>query len=193
MANGATPNPTWLQGIGTSLKTQTATWFVAFVLGILGLFSGQITESVKFALNRADLRSKQHEEVASEVSAYIFSAELNTEFIENGWTTKKTMTDLITEYNTSITLLRKKEFVYSAWIKKYWGSNQLARFEAFMKSVAEYDQALHSLNDEFEKVTITGKQEKVDPERARKALEQMKPAAAKLRTDGRAFLESLNC
>jgi hypothetical protein len=40
-------------------------------------------------------------------------------------------------------------------------------------------------------VNITGKQEKIETERAKRALEQMKPAAAKLRTDGRALLESL--
>src|SRR6185436_5688952 len=95
--------PTWLQGLVTSFKTQTATWVVAFLIGILTLFSGRITESVKFALNRADLRTKQHEELATEISAYIFSAELNAEFIENGWTSKKAMTDLITEYNAAIT------------------------------------------------------------------------------------------
>jgi hypothetical protein len=191
MARDGTTNPTWLQGLLISLKTQTATWLVAFLIGILGLFSGQITESVKFALNRADLRTKQYEELATEISSYIFSAELNTEFIENGWTTKKTMTDLITEYNTSYTSLRKKEFVYAAWIKKYWGTEQLSKFEALMKSVTEFDKALHSLNDEFENLNITGKEDKIDPERAKKALEQLKPAATKLRTDGRSFLASL--
>jgi hypothetical protein len=48
--------PTWREGVATSLKTQTATWLVAFAIGLLGLFSGRVTESVKFALNRADLR-----------------------------------------------------------------------------------------------------------------------------------------
>ncbi len=180
--------PTWLEGLSTSLKTQTATWLVAFLIGIFGLFSSHITESVKFALNRADLRTKQYEEVATEISAYIFSAELNTEFIENGWTDKKTMTDLIVEYNTAITSLRKKEFVYAAWVKHYWSDKQLAAFDAFMTSVTAFDKAIHSLNDEFEKVNVTGKQEKIDLGRAKKALEQMKPAAKKLRDDGRALL-----
>jgi hypothetical protein len=179
---------TWLEGLSTSLKTQTATWLVALFIGILGLFSSYITESVKFAMNRADLRTKQYEEVAIEISAYIFSAELNTEFIENGWTDKKTMTDLIVEYNTTITSLRKKEFVYAAWVKHYWSDTQLAAFDAFMTSVTTFDKAIHSLNDEFERVNITGKQKKIDPERAKKALEQMKPAAKKLRDDGLTLL-----
>jgi hypothetical protein len=192
MATEGQTKPSWLQGLVLSLKTQTATWLVAFLIGILALFSGRITESVKFALNRADLRTKQYEDLATEISAYIFYAELTTEFIEHGWTTKKSMTDLITAYNTSITSLRKKEFVYAAWVKKYWGAAQLSKFDAFMKSVAEFDKAIHLLNDEFEKVNITGTQDRINPDRAKEALKQLKPAATKLRDDGRAFLESLS-
>jgi hypothetical protein len=191
MATDGTTNPTWLQGIAASLKKQTATWLVAFLIGILGLFSGRITESVKFALNRADLRTKQYEELATEISQYIFSAELNTEFIENNWTTKKTLTVLVTDYNTSITTLRKKEFVYGAWIQRFWGNEQSAKFGAFMEAVREFDKAIHSLNDDFEKVIITGEQKKVDPERAREALKRLRPAAKKLREDGRSLLASL--
>ena len=191
MATGGTTNPTWLQGIVKSLKTQTATWVVALLIGILGLLSARITESIKFALNRADLRTTQYEELATEISHHIFSAELNTEFIENNWTTKKTLTDLITEYNTSITTLRKKEFVYAAWIEKYWGKTESAQFDEFMKTVREFDKAIHSLNDEFEKVNITGEADKVDPERAKEALKLLQPAAKKLREQGREFLASL--
>jgi hypothetical protein len=31
-----------------------------------------------------------------------------------------------------------------------------------MQAISEFDKALHSLNDEFEKVNITGKQDKVE-------------------------------
>lgn len=188
----ATQKPTWLQGIVASFRTQTAAWLGTFLIGILTLFSGYITESVKNALNRANLRTSQYETLATEISAYIFSAELNTEFIEKDLATSKTMAELITEYNQSITTLRKKEFVYSAWIKKFWDSSQMSKFEAFMKTVAEFDTAIHSLNDEFGRISLAGKDEKISPERAKKALEQMKPAVAKLRAEGRAFLESIN-
>jgi hypothetical protein len=191
MTTDSTVNPTWLQGLATSFKTQTATWLVAFLIGIFGLFSSRITDSVKFALNRADLRTKQYEELATELSQYIFSAELNTEFIQNNWTTKKTLTDLVTEYNIAITTLRKKELVYAAWIEKYWGKEQSAKFDVFMASVREFDKALHSLNDEFEKVNITEEQKKVNPERAKEALKLLQPAAAKLREDGRSLLVSI--
>ena len=191
MAIDDTTSSTWLQGIAVSLKTQTSTWLVAFLIGILGLFSGHITESIKFALNRADLRTNQYEELATEISQYIFSAELTSEFIDNNWTTKETLTELINEYNTSITTLRKKEFVYIAWIKKYWGNSQSVKFDEFMEAVRKFDKAIHSLNDEFEKVRITEERDKVDPERAKEALKLLQPAAQKLRVKGREFLASL--
>jgi hypothetical protein len=191
MTTDGTTNPTWLQGVATSLKTQAATWLVAFLIGMLGLFSGRITESVKFALNRADVRSNQYEELATEISQYIFSAELTTEFVQNNWTTKKMLTDLVTEYNASITTLRKKEFVYSAWIEKYWGKDQSAKFASFMEAVRDFDKAIHSLNDEFEKVNITGEEQKVDPNRAKEALKLLQPAVTKLRESGRSLLVSL--
>lgn len=181
----------WLDNIKSSLKTQTATWLVAFAIAMLGLFSSHITESVKFALNRADLRTKQFEELATEVSHYIFSAELNTEFIEHDWTTKATMTELLNEYNESITTLRKKEFVYQSWIQKFWGKTEADQFESFMKYVREFDSSVHSLNDEFEEVNIKGSKPKIDRERAREALKVMKPAIDNMRKQGRALLAAI--
>lgn len=181
----------WLDNIKSSLKTQTATWLVAFAITILGLFSSHITESVKFALNRADLRTKQFEELATEVSQYIFSAELNTEFIEHDWTTKATMTELLKEYNESITTLRKKEFVYQSWIQRFWGKNEADRFESFMKYVREFDSSVHSLNDEFEEVNIKGSKPKIDRKRAEEALKVMKPAIDNMRKQGRALLAAI--
>ena len=60
-----------------------------------------------------------------------------------------------------------------------------------MIAVREFDKAIHSLNDEFEKVNITDEQDKVDPERAKEALKLLQPAAKKLREQGRGFLVSL--
>ena len=66
----------WLASIKSSLKKDTAAWVVTFAIGILGVFCSQTTESVRFALNRADLRTKQYEEIPTEISKYIFWAEL---------------------------------------------------------------------------------------------------------------------
>ncbi len=181
----------WSNELKTSLKTQTATWLVAMLIGILGLFSARVTGCIRVALNRADLRTKQHEELAIEVSQYVFSAELNVEFIENDWTTKRTMTALLEQYNASLTTLRKKEFVYLAWLGKYWGKDQEEKYESFMASLRTFDTALHSLNDEFEAVNIEEEKKKVSRERAEEALKLLKPAAEDVREKGRALLMSL--
>jgi len=175
----------------SSLKTQTAAWMAAFIIGIFTIFSAQITERVKFALNRADLRTKQYEELATEVSKYIFSAELLCEFIEHDWTTKKSMTDLGDYYNKSVMELRAKEFVYHSWIQKFWGQKQAGQFDAYIKSVREFDSTIHSLNDEFEAVNINDSKKKIDKNRAEEALKIMKPALEKMRQEGTALLAEI--
>jgi hypothetical protein len=63
----AVETTTWWNGIISSLKSQTATWLVALLIALLSIFSSQITERVKLALNRADLTSKYYEELASDL------------------------------------------------------------------------------------------------------------------------------
>jgi hypothetical protein len=41
-----------------TFKSQAATWFIGAVIAILTVFSGKIVESLKFSLNRANLRTK---------------------------------------------------------------------------------------------------------------------------------------
>ncbi len=185
------PGTGWFDSIKESLKTQAATWFVGLLVAVMGIFASQLTESIKSAMNKADLRTSQHEELASEISAYIFFAELNVEFIKEGWTTKTSLTLLLTGYNTSVTALRKKEFVYLAWLRKYWGSEEVESFAELMTAVREFDSALHTLNGEFESVNITASKAKVDQKLAAEALERMEPAAQKMRKLGREFLTSL--
>jgi hypothetical protein len=175
-----------------SFRTQLGTWLVAFLIAILGLFSSWFTERIKFGLNRADLRTTQYEELASEMSQHIFFADLLTEFLDNGWTTRQTMTDLLKDYNTSIITLRKKEFVYTSWIHKFWGQEQVNSFNKFMSVVREFDTELHSLNNEFEAVNITGTQNKVDEKAAAKATQEMKPTLEKLHAEGHDLLMSLS-
>lgn len=191
MSSGVTTKSTWWQALLESFKTRTATWLVTFMLGVLGLFSGYITESIRFSLNRADLRTKQYDELATEISQYIFFAELSTEFIESSSTTKTTLTSVVEDYNTHILSMRKNEFVYIAWIHKYWGRNQRKKFETFMDSVRQFDKAIHSINDELGKIQ-NGKTETIGRNRADEAMVLMKPAVKNLRKSGYSFLTSLN-
>jgi hypothetical protein len=184
-------DPNLLDNIKLSLTSQLGTWFVGLLIATLTLFSSRITESIKFALNRADSRTRQYEELAAEVSQYIFSAELAVEFIENDWTTKQSLTELLKDYNQSIMTLRKKEFVYLAWIRKFWNENQAIQYENFMKSVRVFDSTIHSLNDEFEAVNITGSKQKVDKKMGEEALKIIKPAVESLSKNGKSLLMSL--
>jgi len=106
------PTPSWIKSIGDSLKAQAATWFAGFVISILAVFSSTITEYIKTALNNADLRTKYYEEFATNLSEFVFDAEVIVEFIDKGWTDAKAMTPLVKKYNKSIDNVRKKEYVY---------------------------------------------------------------------------------
>jgi hypothetical protein len=172
----------------TSFSAEFVKWLIAALLAILTLFSSQFTESIKFALNRADLRTKQYEELATNVSRYIFAAEINTEFLENGWTSEPTLSILVKDYNDSYVTLRGKEYVYLFWVQKYWGKNEAAQFESFMRSVRKFDLAFHPLNDEFYEVNIAKSKKEVDEKRAAEALETIKPAVEDMVSQGRQFL-----
>jgi hypothetical protein len=181
----------WMESIVNSLRTQAATWFVGFVIAMLTLFSSQITEYVKFALNSADLRSKYYEELAVDLSEYAFEAELTVEFIANGWTTETALVPLIKEYNDSITKLRKKEYVYLSWTARFWGRQLAEDVTGVYERVKLFDKAIHALNDEFEAVNITKSKPKIDPARAQQELTSLRPALQNLQTVSKAFLIKL--
>jgi hypothetical protein len=182
----------FLENLFTSFKTQTVTWCVGAVIALLGVFSTNITESIKFALNKADLRVSQYEDMAAQMSNYIFVSELSTEYIERGWTTREAMLDVINDYNAAIIIMRKNEFLYYSRLQRYWGGDAPSRFETFMATVLKFDAAVHSLNDQFEAVNVTKKQDKVDAKRAEEAVKMTKPILEDLRNQGRALLTSLS-
>lgn len=181
----------WYEPILKSFEDQAATWFIGALIALLTAFSSRIVESVKFALNRADLRAKNYEELSIDLSEFVFSAELNHEFLANDWTTRETLTGLIKEYNDSITKIRKKEYVYSAWIEKYWGKKYLRDFSTVMGLIKAFDKIIHSLNDEFESVNIKKTKEKVDHKRAQEVVAQMGPKLDELKAKTHALLTKL--
>ena len=62
----------WLTAFLQSFATQAGAWFVGLVLAVLGSFSARIVENVKFGLNRADARAKYYEEMAVDISHFVF-------------------------------------------------------------------------------------------------------------------------
>jgi hypothetical protein len=180
----------WESGLGTSLRTQTATWFIGVVIAVLSVFSSHLTEKIKFSINRADLRVKSYETLSQDLSVYVFASENCQESIEHNLTTKDAMTPLVKDYNDAIDKLRKNEFVYRSWLSRYWGKDDVARFSDVMTSARSIDQTFHSLNDEFEAVNITKSKQKIDDERAKKAASEMRPKLDLLRSQVQTLLET---
>jgi hypothetical protein len=184
--DGTPPVPWWRQ-LFTTLREHFTTVLVTTFAGILTIFSGYIVETIKTAVNRADLRVERYQSLSTDVSSHLFSVELLQEFFEHNWTTEPTLKDLLTEYNTSITKLRKNEYVYYQWIARYWDKSALKEFEDIMSLVKKIDHAVHGLNDEFELVNLTKKQPKVNPERAKATAKEMKPLVEDLANKTKAF------
>lgn len=166
---------TWWGTLLGSLKEQTTAWLVGAIFALLSIFSSQITEHVRLALNRADLASKYYEELASDMSEYRFDAELIVEAIERGWTKAGLIQPLAKDYNESITKLRKKEWVYQSWMRRFWGEPQIKAFARCMDAVKAFDREAHNLNDEIATL-VDQKKESLDKGKADLALERLKPA-----------------
>src|SRR5450759_3347923 len=179
----------WGSGLGSSLRTQTATWFVGAVIALLSVFSSHLTEGVKASINRADLRTKSYEELSKDLSEYVFVSELCQEYIEHGWTSRDDMVPLIKEYNDAITKLRKNEFVYLSWLSRYWGKAEVEVLSKVMATARKFDQQVHALNDDFEAVNVKKSKKTIDKETGKKASEDMRPTLDALRTQVRDLLE----
>jgi len=147
-----TARPSWLQSIIATFKDRTGTWLVAVIFAIMTIFSDRVTESIKFGLNRADNRVKQYESLCAELSSYISKVEWVHEFLSKAWTTELALKELIPDYNKSITSLRSNEYVYLAWLHRYWDKNKEEEFHQIMTSIKGIDTEIHGLNDEFELV-----------------------------------------
>ncbi len=144
-------------------------WVATTIVALLTVFSDKILERIRFRLNRADLRTKYFEQLAIDLSTYLFFSELYHERYQKGWANDRDDLDRIGgEINGAIQTLRKKEYVYRAWVRKYWGSRALEQFAQVMAAVKSADDAAHAFNDpgsEKEKTDELGK--RLDTLRAR--------------------------
>ena len=122
---------------------------------------------------QVELRIKQYEEFAKDLSTFIFEAEIQHEFLSADWATSEGRVETVKSYNAAITVLRSKELVYLAWAERYWGSAQLPAFESIVQRVKEVDEAVHAFNDN--KIT-------------REKLTALHERTSKLRAETRALL-----
>jgi hypothetical protein len=178
----------WSGSIGSSLRTQSATWFVGVVIAILSVFSSHLTESLKLSINRADLRTKSYEEIAKDLSGYVFISGQYEENLERNLTSVDDLKSIVNEYNDTITKLNRNEFVYRFWLSRYWGKTKVAEFAEIMTTVRDLDEKVHSLNDQAE-VVVSHPGTKFDQRRANEVATQMKPLRDKLRGQVSTMLE----
>lgn len=129
-----------------AIKKETRTWLIGLMVALLSVFSAQIVESVQTSINTVEARSDYQKGLLIEVSNYIYAAEVNVVYLQQGIIDGPSLRNILDTYNTSITELRKKEYVYLAWLKRYWQPDSVVHFKQFMATVRQYDQALHRLN-----------------------------------------------
>jgi len=136
-------------------------WLAATVVALLTVFSDKILERIRFRLNRADLRTKYFEQLAKDLSTYLFYSELFHERYQKGWADDPEDLDRIGgAINSAITTLRENEYIYRAWVRKYWGEAKVEQFAELMTTLKSTDDAIHAFNDrgnEKEKTAELGK------------------------------------
>jgi hypothetical protein len=127
----------------TELAKEIAKWVVPLLGAFIAVFFTPLLDKIKLRLNFADLRAKQFEEFARDLSAFIFNAELMHEFYANGWDTEQ----IVGGYNEAITTFRSKEFVYLSWARRFWPSEDYPTFESINAGVRRIDEKIHAFND----------------------------------------------
>jgi hypothetical protein len=130
-----------------TVLTEIAKWGVPLLGGLIAVFFTPLVEAIKLRLNKVELRTRQYEEFAKDLSTFIFEAELQHEFLSATWATTKIRNEITESYNAAITSLRGKEIVYLSWAERYWGSDHLPEFQAILNLVRQVDQAVHAFND----------------------------------------------
>ena len=129
------------------LLKEVAKWSVPLVGGLIAVFFTPLVENLKIRLSRADLRLRQYEELARDLSSFVFEAELQHEFLSSSWATAANLKAITESYNVAIVNVRGKELVYLSWAKKYWQPDEYKKFEAVLAQVRVVDANVHAFND----------------------------------------------
>jgi hypothetical protein len=135
----------------TNIIGHIETWIAITLVALLTIFSDKILGRIRLRINRADLRVKYFEQLATDLSTYIFWVEVLHERHAKGWMDDpEDIGSIVGELNGAFTTLRIKEYVYRSWVRKYWGSDGAARFNEVLEAMKAVDAATHTFNDEGE-------------------------------------------
>lgn len=176
--------------IWETFKTHFSTLLITATIALLTVFSDKIVGDIKFAVNRADLRTAHYETLAADISNFAFNAEIITEYYEQGWTTKSSFDSIAPSYNEAIVKLRKQEYVTLALLTRFWKKDDVDRFKEVMEIVKKIDTQIHSLNSEAEAV-ITGAKSKADPAVTKPVTDKLKVLIPEMQTKINTFLSQL--
>lgn len=136
----------WTNHLLHSLAEQAGTWFVGVVLALLGIFSGKLVETIKFALNRADLRTKYYEQLARDLSRFVFAVNRLHFVYVTDWADDEAKSAIAGFYDESMNELCSQEYVYMSWLYRFWTKRMLAAFASTMQWVRRVDAVVIRLN-----------------------------------------------
>jgi hypothetical protein len=136
----------WTAHLLRSFADQAGTWFIGVVLALLGVFSGRLVESIKFALNRADLRAKYFEQLAVDLSSFVFAIDRITKVYYGPWVGDDGKRAIAEFYDESMNKLCSQEYVYLSWLQHYWNQRMVDAFVRTMDKVRAVDELLIELN-----------------------------------------------
>jgi hypothetical protein len=141
----------WLTALLHSFATQAGAWFVGLVLAVLGAFSARIVENVKFGLNRADARAKYYEEMAVDISHFVFIIDrLFNVYYGGKWVSNEDKSAIAIEYNEVMNKISRKEYLYRSWLQRFWSKDVAKAFTRTMEKIRNVDRVLIRLNEDSE-------------------------------------------
>jgi hypothetical protein len=159
--------------------------FLVLIVELVSVSVGFFAGLLKFDAKSVEQKIREVEQfkaLSTGLNKFIFATEIMHEFLSNNWTTKSSMVSSVTEYNDAVTNLRTNEASNLQLLRVHPDKNKEAQFREIMGLVMRIDASVHGLNDELEKVSILGTQEKISPDRAAKTAGELKPLIAELKT-----------
>lgn len=143
------------------IRDKLGVWLATIVVALLTIFSDKILGHIRFRLNVADLRTKYFEELAVNLSTYLFWSEIYHERYQKHWADNPDdMDEIRGNINAAVTTITTKEYVYRAWVRRYWDPAAAKQFDEVITAVKSVDDAIHAFNDlgkEEEKTIELGK------------------------------------
>ncbi|NEN97334.1 MAG: hypothetical protein F6K50_17930 [Moorea sp. SIO3I7] len=134
--------------IGKIITEKIGVLMVTSMIGLVAFSADKIVEHIKLAANRADQQISNYNELATDLSDYIFFTEVLVKFYSQGWTTKSSLNKIVPRYNNAIIKLRKREYVNLALVHRLWGKKSANEFTEIMSLVKRIDALVHELNTE---------------------------------------------